>query len=188
MVQVLFLYSNPKAEWPHASITYLGEPGSYGLSDEHWRYIHYANGDEELYHTQKDPYEWVNLAAKSEYADRISRLKALAPTKFAKLIRTSGESLPKLAWHPTTNATPPASQQGGDQLSVVFSNQRKDAVKVFWIDRKGKPKSRGILQSGWSKPLSTRAGAVWLITDSDDKPLCYFVVGKSKANAIIPAE
>ena len=35
---------------------------------EDWRYIRYANGDEELYHDAEDPYEWTNLALKPEFA------------------------------------------------------------------------------------------------------------------------
>jgi arylsulfatase A-like enzyme len=31
------LLQNPKADWPHVALTYLKEPGSYGLSGERWR-------------------------------------------------------------------------------------------------------------------------------------------------------
>ena len=34
---------------------------SYSLSEENWRYIKYANGEEELYNIKKDPFEWDNL-------------------------------------------------------------------------------------------------------------------------------
>jgi len=179
------LLRNPDADWPHVAITYLGEPESYGVSGKRWRYIHYANGDEELYDCHEDPFEWTNLAGKSQHADRIAQLKGFAPTKFAKLIPTGGASLPKLVWHPSS-ATPPASKPVGDPLSVVFSNRRQDGVKVFWFVREGKPRARGTLQSGWAKPLSTRAGAVWMIADGNEKPLGYFVVGDKKANAIVP--
>ncbi len=56
------------------------------------------------------------------------------------------------------------------------------------MDRKGQPRSRGVLNSGWRKPLQTRPGAVWLITDLKDKPLGHFIVGDRTANAVIPAE
>ena len=62
------MLEEPEADWPHVSITYLSKPGNYGLSDERWRYIHYANGDEELYDTETDRYEWTNLADKPEHA------------------------------------------------------------------------------------------------------------------------
>ncbi len=49
------LLRDTSAGWPHVSVTCLGQPGSYGLSGEHWRLIHYANGDEELYDIELDP-------------------------------------------------------------------------------------------------------------------------------------
>ena len=72
------------ADWPHVSITHLSEPGSYGLSTENWRLIHYANGDEELYDSVNDRYEWTNLAGRPDYAARLKNLRAFAPETFAR--------------------------------------------------------------------------------------------------------
>lgn len=36
--------------------------GNHSIRDRRFRYIRYANGDEELYDHAKDPYEWHNLA------------------------------------------------------------------------------------------------------------------------------
>jgi arylsulfatase A-like enzyme len=44
-----------------------------------WRYIRYANGDEELYDETADPNEYVNLAAKPEHAARIAELARYLP-------------------------------------------------------------------------------------------------------------
>jgi hypothetical protein len=46
---------------------------TYGFNNhtarsEQWRLIRYANGEEELYDEQKDPYEWSNLAALEKHA------------------------------------------------------------------------------------------------------------------------
>jgi arylsulfatase A-like enzyme len=38
--------------------------GNHGIRSERWRYIHYADGSEELYDMTADPHEWHNLAAK----------------------------------------------------------------------------------------------------------------------------
>ncbi len=46
---LLPLLRDADAEWEHMAITYLGTPGNCGISGRDWRYIHYANGDEELY-------------------------------------------------------------------------------------------------------------------------------------------
>lgn len=42
--------------------------GNHGIRSEHWRYIHYADGSEELYDMRTDPREWTNLAGKPENA------------------------------------------------------------------------------------------------------------------------
>jgi hypothetical protein len=182
------LLEDPTGDWPHVSITYLNKPGNYGLSDERWRYIEYDNGDKELYDTETDRYEWTNLAAKPQHADRIAKMRALAPTSFKEFVPASDASLPKLAWHPSAETAAPASTPDGDPFDVVFTNSRKDPVKVFWMDRQGKRKSYGTLQAGWRKPQKTRPGAVWLITDTDDKPLGHFIVGDRTAHAIVPAK
>ncbi|MBM79330.1 MAG: iduronate-2-sulfatase [Planctomycetaceae bacterium] len=181
------LLKDPKSKWPHVSVTYLGEPGSIGLSGDRWRLIHYANGDEELYDTANDRYEWTNLAAIPQHANQLAKLRGLAPTKFAKMIPPSDAALPKLTWHPTKSKAPP-SKPDGNPFNIVFTNKRHDPIKVFWMDRKGKPRSRGVLNSGWRKPLQSRPGAVWLITDLEDKPLGHFIVGNRTAHAIIPAK
>ncbi len=36
--------------------------GNHGIRSEHWRYIRYADGSEELYDMRADPNEWHNLA------------------------------------------------------------------------------------------------------------------------------
>ncbi len=181
------LLKSPDADWPHVSITYLNKPGNYGLSDNRWRYIQYDNGDRELYDTKVDPYEWTNVATKPEHANRITQMRALAPTKFVEFVPASDASLPKLAWHPVGDGAAPASKPDGDPFDVVFTNERKDPVKVYWIDRQGNAISRGTLQAGWRKPQMSRPGAVWMIADVKDNPLGHFVVGDRTAHAIVPA-
>ena len=41
------------------------------------------------------------------------------------------------------------------------------------------------MQPGERRPQQTFAGHVWLITDTDDKPLGYFIVGGVKSMAHI---
>lgn len=77
------LLHTPDQEWPHPSITYLNQPGSYGMSTRRWRYIHYANGDEELYDIKADPHEWQNLVEIEEHRETLNELRAIAPTYFA---------------------------------------------------------------------------------------------------------
>ena len=79
------LLKDPSADWKHVSVTHLGQPGGFGLSERRWRYIHYPNGDEELYDIKSDPYEWNNLAAKPEHGKVLNRLRDQSPKQFAPL-------------------------------------------------------------------------------------------------------
>ena len=56
------------------------------------------------------------------------------------------------------------------------------------MDRQGKPKPYGSIAAGWRIHRSTRPGAVWFVTDSEDRPLGYFVVGDRAALASIPED
>jgi arylsulfatase A-like enzyme len=160
------LLEDSNAEWPHVSITHLGEPGSYGLSAERWRLIHYADGDEELYDSARDRYEWTNLAGHPDHMARMTDLRKLGPKTFAPKVAASVGSLTKLKWHAAGNESTPASKPDGESFDVFFINQRDDAVKLFWMDRQGEPKPYGAIAPQKRKRQKTRTGAVWLITDS----------------------
>ena len=80
------LLKDPRGtNWNHIALTHLHDPGSYGLSADGWRYIHYAEGGEELYDIETDPHEWTNLAADPAHAGKLEELRARAPTEFAPL-------------------------------------------------------------------------------------------------------
>jgi arylsulfatase A-like enzyme len=53
--------------------------GNHGVRSEKWRYIHYADGSEELYDMINDPNEWTNVAAKPENAAIIAEHKKWLP-------------------------------------------------------------------------------------------------------------
>lgn len=53
-------------ERENPSITYYIN-GSASMRSKDWRYIHYYNGEEELYDSNKDPKEWENLANDPQY-------------------------------------------------------------------------------------------------------------------------
>lgn len=181
------LLENPQSDWKHVSLTHLSNPGSYGLSAKDWRYVHYSNGEEELYDTINDRYEWNNLAANPKYETRLKELRELGPTKFAPRKAASINALPGLRWHSAKKGAAPASKPDGRPFSVVFINRRKAAVELFWMDGNGKPKSYGMIAPGKNKWQQTRPGAVWQITDADSqKPLGHFEVGDRKSKAVIP--
>jgi len=69
---------NPALDWKRPALITHGQ-GNHALRTERWRYIRYANGDEELYDHAKDPNEWTNLANKPEFAPVKSELTKWLP-------------------------------------------------------------------------------------------------------------
>ncbi|MDG1891189.1 MAG: sulfatase [Verrucomicrobiota bacterium] len=49
--------------------------GNIAISGHAWRYIQYADGEEELYHIAKDPHEWHNLAGMAPYRSKLLRFR-----------------------------------------------------------------------------------------------------------------
>ena len=127
------------------------------------------------------------VAALPEQARKLEELRSLAPQTFAPRIPPKDSSLPKLRWH-ATNKLAPASAPDGRTFDIVIINRREAPVLLFWMDRRGKPKPYGAVEAGWRISRNTRPGAVWMITDSNEKPLGYFVVGDRAALAAIPEE
>ena len=72
------LLANPKATWSAPAVTTYRYKNHTARSAE-WRYIRYANGEEELYDEVKDPNEYVNLAGKPEFAARKAELAKFLP-------------------------------------------------------------------------------------------------------------
>jgi arylsulfatase A-like enzyme len=60
-VSIRPLLADPTAPWALPALTTCGFR-NHAVRTEEWRYIRYANGDEELYDERADPYEWHNLA------------------------------------------------------------------------------------------------------------------------------
>lgn len=178
------LLKNPAAPWPHTSLTHLNKPSSYGMSTKDWRYLHYSNGDEELYNIKSDPFEWTNLATSQKHAKKLAELRALAPQKFAPFEEPSLKALPSLKWR---RGSGPASKPDGGSFPVIFVNRRKQTVELFWKTPKGKRQSYGIIKPGKTKSQQSRPGAAWEIAQTESgKTLGHCIVGDRKAKLIIP--
>ncbi len=74
------LLGNPSLPWATPALTTF-QYMNHAVRDENWRYIRYANGDEELYDEVKDPYEWKNLASLPEHASKKAELARWFPKK-----------------------------------------------------------------------------------------------------------
>ena len=73
------LLINPQAAWDRPAITtYL--QNNHAIRVEGWRYIHYADGGEELYDEKADPNEWKNLANDPKFAAKKTELAKWLPT------------------------------------------------------------------------------------------------------------
>ena len=53
--------------------------GNHSIRSDHWRYIRYHDGTEELYDHRKDPMEWKNLAGDANFDAVKSKLKKWLP-------------------------------------------------------------------------------------------------------------
>jgi choline-sulfatase len=72
---------DPKAPRPWPAITSHNQ-GNDSARTEHWRYIRYADGSEELYDYRNDPNEWTNLVADAKFSatrDELARWLPKAP-------------------------------------------------------------------------------------------------------------
>ena len=69
---------NDKARRARPAMT-VANRGNYGIRSERWRYIHYADGSEELYDMQSDPHEWSNLAQNPECAPVLAEHRKWIP-------------------------------------------------------------------------------------------------------------
>ncbi|WP_437204953.1 sulfatase [Planctomicrobium sp. SH664] len=72
------LLQDPQSSWSAPALTTYGAQ-NHAVRSEGWRYIRYANGDEELYDETADPYEWTNLAGDSRFQSRKDELVKFLP-------------------------------------------------------------------------------------------------------------
>ncbi|HEY4262934.1 MAG TPA: sulfatase [Schlesneria sp.] len=90
------LLADPKAEWTQPAVTTFGF-NNHAVRTEGWRYIRYANGDEELYDETSDPKEWTNLATRPEHATKKTELAKYLPTQNAKEVAKQAAANPSRA-------------------------------------------------------------------------------------------
>ena len=72
------LLEDPGAERPWPAITTHNQ-GNHGIRTDRWRFIHYADGSEELYDLEVDPEEWTNLAIDPTYESILAEHRRWLP-------------------------------------------------------------------------------------------------------------
>jgi len=79
------ILKDPKYKWNRPGLTTADE-GYSSVRSEHYRYIRYPDGTEELYDHRSDPYEHINLADKASMKKVIAELSESVPVDFAKAL------------------------------------------------------------------------------------------------------
>ena len=79
------LLEHPEAEWAYPTIMTHGR-GNNAVRDGRYRYVHYRNGEEELYDHTVDQNEWTNLAAEKSQQPIIEDLRKHLPRAEAPAI------------------------------------------------------------------------------------------------------
>jgi len=181
------LLRDPQCEWPHVSITYGGTPGTYSISGDDWHYIHYENGDEELYDIESDPYEWNNLAEREESGAKLREFRALAPREFTTYVAASPESLGELDWHPASEGPAPPSKREGGSFEIYFYNEKDVPVTLFKMGANGKPQLIGEIAAGERRKEVSGPGDVWQIASETGNPTGHFIVDDRSVRCVIPA-
>lgn len=85
-VSIKPLLTNPAADWTTPALTTMYKE-NHTLATADWRYIHYADGTEELYNERTDPHEWTNVAAVPENAEVKKKLAQYLPTRNAAPVK-----------------------------------------------------------------------------------------------------
>lgn len=76
------LLTDPARRWARPAVMTFGR-GNHAVRSERWRYIRYAEGDEELYDHDADPGEFDNLAGDPDYRRVIAEHKRWLPKRDA---------------------------------------------------------------------------------------------------------
>jgi arylsulfatase A-like enzyme len=76
------LLKNPTTTFDRHILTSF-DSGNYSVTGPRWRYLRYADGNEELYDSVSDPHEWTNLAGRPETSQVQQAMAARLPVVVA---------------------------------------------------------------------------------------------------------
>ena len=127
------LLENPSAEWTRPALTTYGR-GNHAVRLRQWRYIHYADGSEELYDHEGDPLEYTNLASSAEHEKIVAELKSSLPADEApepQARSAAKKTAPANDWSERIAKKLPASEKTS-QLFDGKSLEGWDGAEQYW--------------------------------------------------------
>lgn len=83
---------------------------------------------------------------------------------------------------------PAPSRMTGAETSILFDNQTRRTVDLFWIDAEGNQRGYGEVAAGQKRSQHTFAGHVWLIKDGDETVAVYQATQEPLQVVIHPAD
>jgi hypothetical protein len=95
----------------------------------------------------------------------------------------------QLTWHAGSEMELPAASPKGAFKQATFTNETTETVELWWQGADGSEKSYGKIASGERFNIRTRPGAVWVVKNSSQKRLGFFVIEESnsaRVRGIIP--
>lgn len=128
----------------------------------------------------------------AKLAKALPELRIVRGVDLAKLPATAIKPVTKTPvpqkWIAASDVKPPKSELGS-QITVTFENKTARRVKVYWISYGGELKFYHDLEPGATRRQNSFSKATWLITDEQENPLGYFIVGADEeALAVIPGK
>ncbi|MFM7056133.1 MAG: sulfatase-like hydrolase/transferase [Planctomycetota bacterium] len=149
------LLRDPQAEWNGAAVTTFGR-NNHAVRDLRWRYIRYADGSEELYDHQSDPYEWTNLATRPESTPVKTELSRHLPKKNAEGVRAGKAG---------TAAGGPAKKKGAGGKKKAAENRGQGASAGRQSGVQSDVDNCAVAQLDVQPLPSQRPNIVWLIVE-----------------------
>ena len=93
-----------------------------------------------------------------------------------------------LKWIAASEAKEAPRSKSGLNTQVFFENKSGRRVNLVWVSYGGKLELYAQLAPGAIRQQNSYSKNTWLITDDNDKPLGYFIVGIEVSRAVIPKQ
>ncbi len=86
---------------------------------------------------------------------------------------------------PTSSEACQKSVSGGAATALIFRNERKATVRVYWVDHSGELQNYGDVSPGDSRRQGTYLGHPWVVTTEDGTGLVCFLPTAAEATAVV---